>query len=129
MVPRVKGLTNVDHLQTPIRARLKPGVEALQVARALHPTPAVAGTPRAASVEWLREHEGFSRGWYAGAVGHRGAGHLTLAVALRSALLDGARARVFVGAGLVVGSEAAAEWQETERKAHALLPALGVHDA
>ena len=58
-----------------------------------------------------------------------GPGGLTLAVALRSALLDGSRAQVFVGAGLVRGSTAEAEWLETERKAKALLPALGVHDA
>ena len=50
-------------------------------------------------------------------------------VALRSALISGARAQVFVGAGLVAGSTAADEWVETERKSRAMLPALGVHDA
>jgi isochorismate synthase len=126
--PAVKVLANVDHLFTPIRAQLKPGVRALEVARALHPTPAVAGRPRAAALAWLREHEGFSRGWYAGAVGAMGPAGLTLAVALRSALVDGARAQVFVGAGIVAGSTPEAEWLETERKSKATLPALGVSD-
>ena len=126
--PVVKRLANVDHLFTPVSAKLKPGVKALDVARALHPTPAVAGRPRAASLAWLRTNERFSRGWYAGAVGAMGPAGVTLAVALRSALLDGARAQVFVGAGIVAGSTAQAEWLETERKSKAMLPALGVHD-
>jgi isochorismate synthase EntC len=53
---------------------------------------------------------------------------LTLAVALRSALLEGSKAQVFVGAGIVAGSTPEAEWVETERKSRAMLPALGVHD-
>ena len=126
--PSVKVLTNVDHLYTPIRARLKPGVDPLEVARALHPTPATAGRPRASAMEWLRAHEGLERGWYAGVVGAMGPGRFTLGVGLRSALLDGSRARVFVGAGIVEGSESEAEWLETERKARAMLPALGVID-
>ena len=127
--PTVKGLANVDHLFTPIRAKLKPGVRPLDVARVLHPTPAVAGRPRDAALAWLRANEGFDRGWYAGAVGTMGPSGVTLAVALRSALLSGSRAQVFVGAGLVTGSTAADEWLETERKSRAMLPALGVHDA
>jgi salicylate biosynthesis isochorismate synthase/menaquinone-specific isochorismate synthase len=119
--PVIKALANVEHLFTPIRATLKPGVQALAVARALHPTPAVSGTPKQFSIEWLRQHEGFARGWYAGAVGTIGVHGVTLAVALRSVLLDGARARLFVGAGVVQGSTADAEWNETERKSWAVL--------
>ncbi len=126
--PSVKVLANVDHLFTPIRARVKPGVRGLEVAKALHPTPAVAGRPRAEALAWLRAHEDFSRGWYAGAVGAMGPAGLTLAVALRSALISGSRAQVFVGGGIVAGSTAEAEWLETERKSKAMLPALGVHD-
>lgn len=126
--PVVKTLANVEHLFTPIRAQLRPGVEALEVAKALHPTPAVAGRPRASALAWLAAHEGFARGWYTGAVGVRGPEGLTLCVALRSALLDGAKAQVFVGAGVVAGSTADSEWIETSRKARAVRPALGVHD-
>jgi isochorismate synthase len=126
--PSVMALSNLDHLHTPMRALLKQGVVPVEVARALHPTPAVAGRPRLASVDWLRRHEGFARGWYTGAVGHRGSGRLTLAVGLRAALVDGARAQLFVGAGLVEGSTPEGEWHETERKARALLPVLGVEE-
>lgn len=124
--PQLKRLSSVVHLHTPIEATLRPGVSPLAVARALHPTSAVAGTPRAAALEFLRTHEGFARGWYAGAVGAMGPSRLTLAVGLRSALLDGATARVFVGAGVVKGSTPEGEWVETERKAATMLAALGV---
>ncbi len=127
--PRLKELANVSHLWTPIQARLVPGVDALFAARALHPTPAVAGTPTDAAREWLAAHEGFARGWYAGAFGTRGAAGCSLVVALRSAWLLGAKARVFVGAGVVEGSKPEAELAETERKARPMLQSLGVADA
>ena len=124
--PGLRVLPNVVHLHTPVRAQLREGVDALTVARALSPTPAVCGAPRAPAREWLRTHEAFSRGWYAGAVGFTGPGGTMLAVALRSALLRGKRASVFVGAGIVEGSVADSEWLETEQKARTLLLALGV---
>lgn len=117
-------LPNVVHLRTPIRARLRSGVGAADVVRTIHPTPAVGGTPRERSLAFLREHEGFDRGWYAGAVGWVGPGAAELRVALRSALLDGARARLFVGAGLVAGSTVEDEWTETEAKSVPLLRVL-----
>lgn len=127
--PALKRLSQVAHLHTPINAQLKGGVSALEVARALHPTPAVAGAPPAKAMEWLGAHEGFSRGWYSGAVGAVGPDSVTLAVALRSAVLRGAHATVFVGAGVVRGSTPESEWLETERKARTMLGALGVEDA
>lgn len=124
--PQVKRLPNVVHLHTPVTATLRDGVSPLEVAKALHPTPAVAGAPRERALEFLQQHEGFARGWYAGAVGAGGPSKLTLAVGLRSAHVHGARARVFVGAGVVKGSTPDAEWLETERKAATMLAALGV---
>jgi salicylate biosynthesis isochorismate synthase len=123
--PAVRVLPYISHLHTPISARLKRGVAAMDAARALHPTPAVCGTPRATAREWLARHEGFPRGWYAGAVGTRGDGRLHLAVGLRCARLEDRHATVYAGAGIVEGSTAAAELLETDRKARPLLEALG----
>lgn len=122
----IRATREVAHLCTPIRGTLKPGVDVMDVARALHPTAAVCGAPREAAMQWLREHEGFSRGWYAGAVGWRNASALHLCVAIRSARIDGNSARVFAGAGLVQGSEAQSEWEETARKSQTMLNVLGV---
>ena len=122
----LKRLANVTHLWTPIRAQLREGVDPLVAARALHPTPAVGGTPRADAIAFQQAHEGFDRGWYAGAIGARGDDGLELCVGIRSALVHGSQATVYAGAGIVEGSTADSEWAETERKASALLGALGV---
>jgi len=125
-LPALKSQGRLRHLHTPVSADLLARVEPTLAARALHPTPAVAGSPARTAVDWLAEREDFVRGWYAGAVGVRGAASLHLAVAIRSALVHGRTARVFVGAGVVPGSLAEREWEETELKASVMLRALGV---
>ncbi|MHA7631563.1 isochorismate synthase [Corallococcus sp. M7] len=123
--PSVLALKNVVHLRTGIRAELADGVDTAKVVTALHPTPAVGGTPRERALSFLVEHESLDRGWYAGPVGWVGPGRAHLVVALRSALVRGAKARLFVGAGIVAGSSAESEWRETEMKSLAMLRALG----
>jgi menaquinone-specific isochorismate synthase len=123
--PGLKRLPNVQHLHTPIHARLPENVRLLDALARLHPTPAVGGTPREAAVPRIRELEGFPRGLYAGALGWTDArGEGEFFVGLRSALVDGTRARAYAGAGIVAGSEPAQEWAETELKFRALLDAL-----
>jgi len=123
--PRIRPLANVVHLHTPVVGRLARGRGIADVAAALHPTPAVGGVPTGAALRFLAEHEALDRGLYAGVVGWVGEGRAELAMALRSALIRGRRARIFVGAGIVDGSSPEAEWEETELKARALLEALG----
>jgi len=123
--PGLKRLANVQHLHTPVRARMREGVRLLDALRRLHPTPAVGGTPREAAVPCIRELEAFPRGLYAGAIGWidaRGEGEFF--VGLRSALINGASARLYAGAGIVAGSEPAREFAETELKFRALFEAL-----
>jgi menaquinone-specific isochorismate synthase len=123
--PGLLRLANVQHLHTALRAALAPGVRLLDAVARLHPTPAVGGSPRAAALAGIRELEGFPRGLYAGALGWvnaRGGGEFF--VGLRSALVLGAAARVFAGAGIVAGSTPAKEFAETELKFKALLDAF-----
>ncbi len=124
--PGLLRLANVQHLCTPIRAALPATVRLLDVLAALHPTPAVGGSPQAAALPRIRELEGFPRGLYAGAIGWinaRGGGEFF--VGLRSALVEGPSARLYAGAGIVAGSTAEKEFAETELKFAALLEALG----
>ncbi|WNG36583.1 isochorismate synthase [Archangium minus] len=123
--PALLTLKNVVHLRTGIRAELREGVGVAELVAALHPTPAVGGTPRERALEFLVEHEDLDRGWYAGPVGWIGPGRAHQMVALRSARIKGSQARLFVGAGIVAGSSAEAEWRETEMKSLAMLRALG----
>jgi len=125
-VPQPLALGYVAHLRTPVRAWLRPGVTPADVARALHPTAAVGGTPRDEALAFLRSHERLARGWYAGAIGWLGPDCADLRVALRCALLRGTGARLFSGAGCVPGSTAEGEWAETAVKARFMLRALGL---
>ncbi len=123
--PAVRRLANLQHLHTPVRAALGDKVRLLDALAALHPTPAVGGTPQTAAVARIRELEGFPRGLYAGAIGwlnSRGGGEFF--VGLRSALVDGTTARVYAGAGIVAGSTPEKEFAETELKFKAMLDAL-----
>lgn len=124
--PEPVRLTTVSHLTTAITATLSdPAVSALDLALALHPTPAVGGAPRGAALETIARLEGFSRGPYAGPVGWvDGRGDGEFAVGLRCAQLDGPRARLLAGAGIVRGSDPDAEWAETQAKLEPMLRAL-----
>lgn len=125
VVPETRTLPHLVHLDTPIRARLQPGQSWRQVVEALHPTPAICGEPRREALAWLRAHESLKRGGFAGHVGWiDGAGRGACAVAIRSVLLRGRLATVYAGAGIVAGSEAEAEWHETELKLRTATEAL-----
>ena len=125
--PEPVRLTTVTHLTTTITGTLD-GTDtpsALELAVALHPTPAVGGTPGAAAVAAIAALEPFDRGRYGGAVGWvdaRGDGEF--AVALRCAELDGTRARLLAGAGIVAGSDPDLEWAETQAKLEPMLRTL-----
>jgi isochorismate synthase len=124
--PELLGTANVWHLATPFRGRLHdPRVSVLELVAALHPTPAVCGTPREEAREALAELEPIDRGMYAGPVGWVDAnGDGEWAIALRCAEITGKTARLFAGAGIVADSVPEAEVDETERKFRALLDAL-----
>jgi menaquinone-specific isochorismate synthase len=104
------------HLVSRVRGTLREGVTDAEVLRALHPTPAVGGYPRAEALEEIRALEPFDRGWYAGPVGWIGAGASEFAVGIRSGLVHGDRVALFSGAGIVAGSSPEGEWAEIEQK-------------
>jgi isochorismate synthase len=121
----VLALRNVQHLRTRFAGRLSPPADAVTAALALHPTPAVAGSPVDLAQRWLREHEPLDRGWYAGVVGWVSAQAAELVVAIRSALITPGRAWAFAGCGIVAGSDPEAEYAESQVKLLPLLEAMG----
>jgi isochorismate synthase len=116
------------HLHTAIKGTLKPDApDALTIAAALHPTPAVCGTPQAAAAALIARLEPFERRFFAGLVGWVDTiGDGEWALTLRCAEVSGSIARLHAGAGIVAGSEPAAEDLETEVKFGVGLRALGV---
>ncbi len=123
--PQVLCLDNVQHLMTPIIGRLRAPHHILELVDRLHPTPAVAGHPRGVALQLLRQREAMNRGWYAGPIGWMdSAGDGEFAVAIRSALVRGAEAALYAGAGIVADSDPDAELNETRLKLQPLLSAL-----
>jgi menaquinone-specific isochorismate synthase len=100
-------------------------VSSLELVQALHPTPAVGGDPTDVALQVMAAEEGLDRGRYAGPVGWTDAeGNGRWAVGIRSAEVDGTRARVFAGNGIVADSDPTTELAETRAKLQALLSAI-----
>jgi isochorismate synthase len=127
--PRLERTTAVWHLSSQIAGRLRePSTTALDLALALHPTPAVGGVPTADAVELIRALED-GRGFYAGAVGWCDAsGDGRWVVSLRCAQLSADRrdALAHAGGGIVAESDPDDELAETTTKFSTILSALGV---
>jgi para-aminobenzoate synthetase component 1 len=128
---RVEPYAKLHHLVTTVRARTRPDAPddaelgLREVLAATFPPGSVTGAPKVAAVELIDALEPFDRGVYCGAYGYvtRG-GHLSLAVAIRTAVIEGARVRYFAGGGIVWPSDAEREVAETELKARVFLDAV-----
>ncbi len=127
--PELSSTSTVWHLSTPISGRIRESsTTALDLAVALHPTPAVGGVPRDAAAALITELEG-DRGFYAGAVGWcDAAGDGTWVVSIRCAVLSADRrsALARAGGGIVAESDPDDEVAETTTKFRTILSALGV---
>ena len=120
-------LPNLWHLATDLKGTLGDGSSSLDLVQAVHPTAAVAGTPRRVALRVLAELEGFDRGRYAGPVGWiDGDGDGEWAIALRCAQIepDGAIA-AYAGCGIVHDSEPTDELAETVMKFRPIVEAFG----
>jgi len=122
--PSLLSLPNVHHLHTAVRATLREGQSFLGLVGALHPTPAVGGTPRAGALRFIAKREQLDRGWYAAPVGWVGRDAGEMAVGLRSALLTDRDATLYAGCGIVADSEPETELAESRVKLRAMQSAL-----
>jgi len=124
--PQLLQLLHIQHLHTPMSATIDPKkVSPLDILAKLHPTPAVAGLPLQNACKLIHQHENFDRGLYAAPLGWIDTeGNSEFIVGIRSALIDGCKARLYAGAGIVAGSEPAKELAEIKLKLQTLLNAL-----
>ena len=124
----IERYSHVMHLVSEVRGRLRPELDAVAALAACFPAGTVSGAPKVRAMEIIDELEPVRRGPYAGAVGYVGWGAQVLdtAIALRTCVIQGDRAWVQAGAGIVADSDPAAEWRETEAKARAVLLALAL---
>ena len=118
-------LPNLWHLASDVKATLNSDSTSLQVVSSLHPSAAVAGTPRDKALAVIEEIENVDRGRYAGPVGWLGAdGDGVWAIALRGAQLDNGTLTAFAGCGIVAGSDPEAELDEAVLKFKPIVDAL-----
>lgn len=118
-------LPNLWHLASDVSAILKSEITSLALLEVLHPSAAVAGTPRDKALELISQLEKIDRGRYAGPVGWVSAtGDGVWAIALRGAQITGNQVRAFAGCGIVAESDPESELAETNLKFKTVLENL-----
>lgn len=138
---------NLLHLQTEISLRLQPQSNYLKpILKALHPTPAVCGFPKAIAKAYILQNEGYSRGYYSGFMGElnfkevltrnpnrrnveNNAYNLpktisNLYVNLRCMEIKDEMVRIYIGGGITKESDPMAEWEETVNKSQIIKSVL-----
>lgn len=125
-VPFTLKLPNLWHLASDVDGNLTDGSTALDLIATLHPTAAVAGTPRTDALNVIDELEPFDRGRYAGPVGWvSAAGDGEWAVAVRSAQVSATgQITAYAGGGIVAESVPERELLETRMKYRPIVEAL-----
>lgn len=124
--PSLMKIRDIQHLFTSIEGNIEQQTDIFSLVAALHPTPALGGVPTNKSMEIIREQERMDRGYYAAPIGWTDSeGNGEFAVAIRSALLDGNKAYLYAGGGIVADSESEKEYEETWVKFRPVLRALG----
>lgn len=123
-VPKTARAAGVVHIKTEYSLRGEDG-NFFDLARMLHPTPAVCGTPKDKALEMIDEMEGYDRSYYSGFLGPLGIrSERKLFVNLRCARLLNKKFSLFVGGGITKDSIPVKEWEETELKAATLIKLL-----
>lgn len=129
--PDILETSTMLHLSSEFQGVLKrQAPNALNLALELHPTPAVCGSPTDVAKQFILDHEGYDRHYYTGLVGWMDAdGNGEWVVTIRCGLLSENKMRVYAGAGIVKGSDAEAEWFETEAKMQTMLNIFNANSA
>jgi anthranilate synthase component 1 len=122
--------SHVMHLVSVVEGQLAEGRDRLDALVSCFPAGTVSGAPKVRAMQIINELETTRRGLYAGAVGYLDfAGNLDFCIAIRSILLEGGKAYIQAGAGIVAESNPTAEYEETRDKARAMIRALELAQA
>jgi len=120
--PIIRKLPNIQHLWTPIKAKLKGNKSILSILKDIHPTPAICGVPWTNALVSIKEMETHSRGLFAGMIGwFNFENEGEFAVAIRSALAKSNKIYALAGCGIVEGSDPEQEFREAELKLKPIL--------
>jgi anthranilate synthase component I len=121
----VKRFSHVQHIVSHVVGRLQKNFDSYNSIKAVFPAGTVSGAPKVRAMQIIDELEPSLRGPYAGAVGYISFnGSCDFAITIRSLFVNGSKAYIESGAGIVIDSDPELEWAETEQKANAILSAL-----
>jgi anthranilate/para-aminobenzoate synthase component I len=121
----VRDFRTLRHVESGVRATLKPGADVLDALEALLPGGSITGAPKIQATRVIAELEQRPRGFYTGSLlAIDGAGNAVASLLIRTMVLRGEEGWLDVGGGIVWGSEAEKEVQETRRKALAHLEGM-----
>ena len=121
----LESFPGVHHLVSTVTGRLATGRHALDLLRAAFPGGSITGAPKIRAMEIIEELEPHRRGIYCGAIGYIGFdGAMDTNIAIRTLVYSDGRVRCWAGGGLVIDSQAGAEYQETFDKAAGMLRLL-----
>ena len=122
--------SHVMHMVSVVEGQLAEGCDRLDALVSCFPAGTVSGAPKVRAMQIINELEPTRRGLYAGAVGYLDfAGNLDFCIAIRSILLEGGKAYIQSGGGIVADSNPTAEFEETRDKARAMIRALELAQA
>jgi len=123
----IERYSHVMHITSNVTGQLAPGQDAFDALQACLPAGTVSGAPKVRAMEIIDELEPHRRGPYAGAVGHFDYhGNMDTCIALRTIVVQGDKAYVQAGAGIVADSQPELEYQETLNKARGLLRSIEI---
>jgi anthranilate synthase component 1 len=122
---RIERYSHVMHIVSTVVGELRDDRTAFDALAATFPAGTLSGAPKVRAMEIIEELEPTRRGLYGGTVGYFGfTGDMDMAIAIRTALMQGGVAYVGAGAGIVADSDPASEEQESRNKAAAVLAAI-----
>ncbi|VVB52720.1 Anthranilate synthase component 1 [uncultured archaeon] len=117
--------SHVIHIVSHVSGKLREGVDAVDILRAVFPGGTITGCPKVRCMEIIDELEPVRRGPYTGSAGWIGYnGDMELNIIIRTILVADKRAYFQTGAGIVADSDPEFEFHETLHKAEALQKAL-----
>jgi anthranilate synthase component 1 len=123
---KVLKYSHVQHIESTVSGTLRLECDQFDAFRAIFPAGTLSGAPKIRAMEIIDELESVPRGIYGGGVGYYSwNGDADFAIVIRTLLIQGKKASVQAGAGIVADSDPAYEFRETERKMAAMLAAIG----
>jgi len=121
----VERYSHVMHLVSALEGKLRPELDSLDAFAACFPAGTLSGAPKVRAMQIIEELEPTRRGIYGGSVLYADfAGNLDSCIAIRTMLMQGKKAYLQAGAGIVADSDPASEFQESMNKAQAVLKAV-----